>query len=770
VKTARVVALLKDLEGFLPFPYDDLSPWPRSEVGRADCELRAGQYKVRATGGTATIGFGETSAEFIDRYWGRQITQAEALAKMSERVLGFYEGVAGCINVDLTEHQWEAITCRAYQTGAGGFCRSQTAQLINAGRLDDAVEQWREEFAHPDRSEVEIAHFRTPDEEAPVTRPIVSPEEWGARAHGPLTPAPGMTRGVAIHWLGDTGAPVDHDECPAVMRWVEALHMDIKGWTWFAYNCLPAETEILTAEGWKLHTELVQGEEVLTLNHDTGLSEWQPLQAIHAYSGQHTLLVDRNGIPSTPNHRWPVERRVRFTGRERRRGPDGRWIVGPEEPSVEQTRWDRKFVTTEELSVWDRVPVAALCADVPTDPKYLDDLVELVAWFWTEGHIMKRRGKVIGTVAIYQSQSHNPANVARIRGVLTRLYGSESPMLRPRTDQPRWSSRLTGQKVTFYLNAAIGQELMRIAEVPDKVVRLDFIRSLTQAQLDLFIRVGLMGDGHQGVLAQKCRARTEALGFAILLSGHAPSFFTVPPTSSTAYPMHGVRVKKNHYMGPRWKGELATTQYVGTVWCPTTPNGTWYARYKGRCFFTGNCGVCPHGTTYMGRGPITRNAANGGGTRYGIDANAGWASILYFDSATGGPGITPEAADAINDAAVYLGVADGEWLGHRDFLSTECPGDENYAWVTDGHPRGTNPQPEPEDDMALPLFGDSPPEREYAFWMIDGAFKRKLITSDVWDDYQRLAQSLGLGSPKHIGSIPLAMFDALVDLDELRKP
>ena len=176
MKVDRVVALLKDLEGWRDYVYDDRSPWPRSEVTRLDCRLVAGQYKVNATGGTATVGYGETSADFIDLYWGRRITQPEALAKMAERVQGFHAGVLRCITADLTEHQWEAITCRAYQTGAGGFCRSETAALLNAGYTAQALAKWSEEFAHPDRSEVEIAHFLTPDEEK---RPM---ETWHPRA------------------------------------------------------------------------------------------------------------------------------------------------------------------------------------------------------------------------------------------------------------------------------------------------------------------------------------------------------------------------------------------------------------------------------------------------------------------------------------------------------------------------------------------------------------------------------------------------------------
>ncbi len=160
----RLVSLIKQVEGFRGYVYDDRSPWPRTEVGRSDCDLRGGQYKVRATGGTATIGYGETDSKVIDRYWGRRIDEAEGTAILYPRAQGFADGVAKCISHPLTAHQHEACACRAYQAGVGGFCRSETVRLLNAGDVDAALIAWRREFAHRERSDTEISHFRTPDE------------------------------------------------------------------------------------------------------------------------------------------------------------------------------------------------------------------------------------------------------------------------------------------------------------------------------------------------------------------------------------------------------------------------------------------------------------------------------------------------------------------------------------------------------------------------------------------------------------------------------
>ncbi len=161
----RLVVLLKSLEGWRDYVYDDKSRWPRTEVGREDCYRSGSQYKVHRTGGTATIGYGETSADVIDRYWGRRITQDEALTIMRPRAQYFADGVRNCIRVSLTAHQLEACACRAYQAGVTGFCRSEVAMLLNDGDFSGALEAWPRVFAHRERSDAEIAHFLAADDE-----------------------------------------------------------------------------------------------------------------------------------------------------------------------------------------------------------------------------------------------------------------------------------------------------------------------------------------------------------------------------------------------------------------------------------------------------------------------------------------------------------------------------------------------------------------------------------------------------------------------------
>jgi hypothetical protein len=93
---------------------------------------------------------------------------------------------------------------------------------------------------------------------------------------------------------------------------------------------------------------------------------------------------------------------------------------------------------------------------------------------------------------------------------------------------------------------------------------------------------------------------------------------------------------------------------------------------------------CPHGNTFMGRGPHALPAANGAGL------NSGHYAVLAL---LGDSGLTEPNDDLLNalvDAIEYLrehGDAGREVKGHRDGYSTSCPGDPLYRWVRAGAER-----------------------------------------------------------------------------------
>ncbi|MEU6781506.1 peptidoglycan recognition family protein [Nonomuraea angiospora] len=102
-------------------------------------------------------------------------------------------------------------------------------------------------------------------------------------------------------------------------------------------------------------------------------------------------------------------------------------------------------------------------------------------------------------------------------------------------------------------------------------------------------------------------------------------------------------------------------------------------------------GACPHGEVFEGRGFGREQAAQPGG-------NTTWYSVTLMSGPSESP--TAEQVDAVRQLRAWLmskGVGAGV-RGHRDFISTTCPGDRLYRLVKDGTFTGS-PSKE-EDDVA----------------------------------------------------------------------
>jgi hypothetical protein len=362
------------------------------------------------------------------------------------------------------------------------------------------------------------------------------------------------------------------------------LFPDVHGW--IVAPCVDVETEILTQRGW-LTVEMVRSSDTaLTINGE-GFAEWQSVESIHIYPWDGEMVeMNFRGHDSltTPHHRWLVG----WTGSSGEKGN------GP--------RRDRgyRFVTSETLgSPNEFIPCAAPVVNLPVMPTHTDAFVELIAWYWTEGH----ENTCGDGLAI--SQNEGPG-ADRIAASLRGWLGPPRDSLLSAKDrcEPAWrdwiyrSAGPTGLRCgDFGLNGPAGNAVKSVA--PDKVVSPQFLVSLTKAQLELFIAVSVMADGHERkrttprgrevrerAVLQSRSDRLSSLQMACQLAGYQ--------TTMCPDPQHGYRLsiyernriwpgaQKHRYAG------VKRIQHQGVVWCPKTPNGTWLARRNGTVYFTGN--------------------------------------------------------------------------------------------------------------------------------------------------------------------------------------
>lgn len=176
----RLTELIAGFEAFRGYVYDDAT-WPSKAVGPGDCRRQGGQYVVKATGGVATIGYGETDADFLEERWASGITREEATERLRARVDEFAAGVESRLTRTPTARQAEAMVSLAYNIGLGGFAGSTVLRLFNAGDVKGAAGaflMWVTPASLRARRLAEVEHFLTPGgEPAPPPR-----DPWGA--HG----------------------------------------------------------------------------------------------------------------------------------------------------------------------------------------------------------------------------------------------------------------------------------------------------------------------------------------------------------------------------------------------------------------------------------------------------------------------------------------------------------------------------------------------------------------------------------------------------------
>jgi len=152
-------------------------------------------------------------------------------------------------------------------------------------------------------------------------------------------------------------------------------------------------------------------------------------------------------------------------------------------------------------------------------------------------------------------------------------------------------------------------------DVGGKVPTAAFIRSLTESQMRLFLETSLDADGDRSAsgqlgIKQKNLAGLRSLEMACALLGIPTN---TRPSSGDTWRM-GI-VQRSDFINPHqaaWgtktRGSevgftIETESYSGLVWCPTTRNGTFFARRNGSTYWTGNSmETVPESVTCKGKG------------------------------------------------------------------------------------------------------------------------------------------------------------------------
>lgn len=329
--------------------------------------------------------------------------------------------------------------------------------------------------------------------------------------------------------------------------------------------CTDEITEVFTRDrGWITHDTLEEGDVILTLNHETGESEWQPVQAIYRAHVENEAMLSMESAShssvTTGHHKWPIVK-------------TGRKVAGSR----------RRWTTSEQgFSAADRIPVAAPCSSVEQEGKWSDDFVRLVAAYTSDGTILHHKDQS-DTIRIAKFDEWE---IVEMRRVLTSVFGHTVEAAHP---------TFTVDGTAFLLRTEEARALFDVTG-DLKAVRLDFIHELTSAQLHLFldslIEIGDgVANGSARIFYQVERSRLDAIELAAILAGYKVTRGQRnQQTGFGTEPLHWVRVTPSRPAFSPHDCEKEWVEYTGTIWCPTTVNHTWFARRDGKAYFTGNTG------------------------------------------------------------------------------------------------------------------------------------------------------------------------------------
>lgn len=326
--------------------------------------------------------------------------------------------------------------------------------------------------------------------------------------------------------------------------------------------CVPTDHEILTKSGWKTHDQLMIGEEVLALDHDTGRLKWTPLEAVNRFEHRGPLRkfeISRKHrkvrFLFTDHHRWPI-----VTDAKRRQlVAGGASVVGG----------IRKIKLGRDLKDGDRIPCAGDYRQRKSilTPRH----AAILGWVLTDGHMRWRGGHC--EMIVYQSPKKYLAEVVELLGTAAR--------------KPHPWSGVVAVPVALADAKAITAVLREKADLP--AVATELSREAAEAMW----RAMFMAEGTTvGKARRQHFAQSRKSGPSPVLDAFQILCILTGRTANLC--QDGCTIKKRKVYRVT-KQSLGEEHYEGVVWCPTTKYGTWVMRHDGAVVVTGNSrGIVPY--------------------------------------------------------------------------------------------------------------------------------------------------------------------------------
>lgn len=368
-------------------------------------------------------------------------------------------------------------------------------------------------------------------------------------------------------------------------------------------------TALARGRGWVTHDQLRAGDEILAYDPERDEAYWERIDSMHRFqvSGELIRWKSRHiDVATTPHHRW--------------------WTVDNAGPLP----YEPRFRTTEDISgkqVYVQIGGGAP-AGFAGEATWSDDLVELLGWVHTEGWFPKWRSqarevpartcavcetrpargkngparcdecatapKRAGqgrarlteetarhySVGFCQSETANPLEVKRIRGVVENLRSAGHRI----SERSYTAAYNDSTIVQWHFAGDLGRTVREL--LPGKKLTQTLLEQLTAEQGALLLEVLIAGDGSvsdagRTVFIQKDAGQLDVVASLAAMLGRR--------TARTSREDSITFQTVDRILGSNVHAE--PEQYDGVVWCPHLRTGIFMARANGKTFWTGNTNI-----------------------------------------------------------------------------------------------------------------------------------------------------------------------------------
>jgi len=340
-------------------------------------------------------------------------------------------------------------------------------------------------------------------------------------------------------------------------------------------GCFSDDTEILTKKGWKLFKDLSKEDEIVTLNENGFIIEYQKLTEIikEKYIGE---LIKFNNtkidLLVTPNHKMYVRQR------------DSKKSALIE--AFESIRWDRAELLksgswTGEEKEYFYLPLVKNAKTKQWEKIKMDIWLEFFGYFITEGCTYLNKGrsvinnkiyeKKICTVLISQSKK-NSKKRNKIKKCLKKLgfkFYEENAQFRI----------LSKQLYTY---------LQKFGKSQDRYISRELLM-LPKRQLRILFDAMMLGDGSSDgrKFYSSSKRLLDNMQEMLLKLGMAGSISIKDKIRNTKM-VFILTDNRKDFLTPLYP-KRTIEKYNGFVYCVTVPNHIIYVRRNGKALWCGNC-------------------------------------------------------------------------------------------------------------------------------------------------------------------------------------